>query len=203
MINSFAYRILCCVVALLLVTGQVSGTVCPLSSRTSSTLVAIGSIDSRQVESEHDAMLLKDEKYITSIVDIRGGGVGSAISDFNEYVGASKSRSWAVLVFSIITDTFSVTLMKTAQAESSMEKMVLSFFGLFISLSGFALALKAIDVSIAYAVWAAVGTAIVSIAGIVFFGERLDATKIACISMIIIGVVGLELSDRYGVDTIV
>lgn len=132
MIKSFVYRTLCCVVALLLVTGRVSGTVCPLSSKTSTTLAAIGSIDSRQVELEHDATLLKDAKHITSIVDIRGGGVGSAVSDFNEYIGASKSRSWAVLVFSIITDTFSVTLMKSAQAESSMEKMVVSFLGLFV-----------------------------------------------------------------------
>jgi len=65
------------------------------------------------------------------------------------------------------------------------------------SLAGFGFALKAIDVSIAYAVWASVGTAIVSIVGIVFFGERLDMAKVLCLAMILLGVVGLEMSDRH------
>jgi len=55
-------------------------------------------------------------------------------------------------VCSIVTDTYAVTLMKQAQAESSAKKLAMSYGGLFLSLSGFALALKSIDVSIAYAV---------------------------------------------------
>ncbi len=46
-------------------------------------------------------------------------------------------------------------------------------------------------------VWASVGTAIVSIVGIVFFGERLDMAKVLCLAMILLGVVGLEMSDRH------
>jgi multidrug transporter EmrE-like cation transporter len=46
-------------------------------------------------------------------------------------------------------------------------------------------------------IWASVGTAIVSIAGIVFFGERLDMAKIICLTLILLGVVGLELSGDH------
>ena len=46
-------------------------------------------------------------------------------------------------------------------------------------------------------VWASVGTAIVSIVGIVFFGERLDMAKVLCLAMILLGVVGLEMADRH------
>jgi multidrug transporter EmrE-like cation transporter len=46
-------------------------------------------------------------------------------------------------------------------------------------------------------VWAALGTAIVSTAGILLFGERCDARKFVCLLMIVGGVVGLELSDRH------
>ena len=46
-------------------------------------------------------------------------------------------------------------------------------------------------------VWAALGTAIVSIAGIVLFGERFDSAKIICLAMIVLGVVGLELSEGH------
>lgn len=61
-------------------------------------------------------------------------------------------------------------------------------FSLQFSLSGFALCLGAIEVSIAYAVWAALGTAIVSVVGIAFFGESYDAYKLLGLGMIIVGV---------------
>lgn len=46
-------------------------------------------------------------------------------------------------------------------------------------------------------VWAALGTAVVSVAGIVFFGERFDLAKVICLSMIVLGVVGLELTGQH------
>jgi uncharacterized membrane protein len=54
------------------------------------------------------------------------------ISDFNNYIGASRKRAWMVLMVSILTDTASVALMKTAQEESNVRKLVMSFFGFYI-----------------------------------------------------------------------
>ena len=71
-----------------------------------------------------------------SVIAIRGGGVGSMISDFNDYIGASKARSWVVLAFSVLFDTVSVALLKTAQAKSSQKQatqtIAISFFGFFL-----------------------------------------------------------------------
>lgn len=55
------------------------------------------------------------------------------------------------------------------------------------------MSLEHIDVGAAYAVWAALGTAVVSTAGVLLFEEPCDATKIACIVMIVVGVVGLNI----------
>ena len=82
-------------------------------------------------EHKFDPVANRDSDW-NAICAIRGGGVGSIVSDFNDYIGASKARSWAVLVFSILTDTVSVTLMKTAQEEGSVSKIVLSFIGFFL-----------------------------------------------------------------------
>jgi multidrug transporter EmrE-like cation transporter len=46
-------------------------------------------------------------------------------------------------------------------------------------------------------VWAALGTAIVSAAGIIIFEERFDNSKLAFLSMIVLGVVGLNLTDEH------
>lgn len=196
MLKAFRCRFLCCLLVLL--SRQVSGTFYQLASitPTTSTKVSCDHIGSGW-EQELGTVAKHGSDGVAYIHTIRGGGVGLMVSDFNDYIGASKARSWAVLAFSILTDTVAVTLMKTAQEESSVQKLVLSFLGFFFSLAGFALALKSIDVSIAYAIWASVGTAIVSIVGIVFFGERLNLTKIACLTLILLGTVGLELTDEH------
>src|SRR5438132_12707882 len=58
------------------------------------------------------------------------------------------------------------------------------------------LALRGIDLSIAYAVWSGVGTAIVAAIGIVWFGQPAGAWKLLSLAMIVLGVAGLHLSGR-------
>src|SRR5829696_1544135 len=57
-----------------------------------------------------------------------------------------------------------------------------------------ALALKSLEISLAYAVWAGVGTAAVAIIGMAALGETGNAMKLASIALVIGGVVGLNLS---------
>jgi small multidrug resistance pump len=58
------------------------------------------------------------------------------------------------------------------------------------------LALRRIDLSIAYAVWSGVGTAVVATIGIVWFGEPAGAGKLLSLVLIVIGVAGLNLAGR-------
>jgi len=55
------------------------------------------------------------------------------------------------------------------------------------------LALKKLEVSIAYAVWSGVGTALIGAIGILYFREAITALKLASLLLIIAGVVGLNL----------
>ena len=58
------------------------------------------------------------------------------------------------------------------------------------------LALRGIDLSIAYAVWSGVGTAIMAVIGIVWFGEPAGGWKLLSLALIVLGVAGLHLSGR-------
>ena len=58
------------------------------------------------------------------------------------------------------------------------------------------LALRGIDLSIAYAVWSGVGTAIVAAIGIFWFGEDAGAWKLLSLALIVLGVAGLHLAGR-------
>lgn len=59
-----------------------------------------------------------------------------------------------------------------------------------------ALALKGIELGMAYAVWAGIGTAVVAIVGIAIFNESLNLIKVLSILAIVVGVVGIHLADK-------
>jgi multidrug transporter EmrE-like cation transporter len=58
---------------------------------------------------------------------------------------------------------------------------------------GMTLAMTRIDMGVAYSVWAALGTATVSIWGMFFYDESADITKVCSLVLIVAGVVGLNL----------
>jgi drug/metabolite transporter (DMT)-like permease len=60
---------------------------------------------------------------------------------------------------------------------------------------GFNLCLSQIEVGVAYAVWAALGTMVVTSVGIIFFHENCSPVKLFCLALIIAGVVGLNLLE--------
>lgn len=52
-----------------------------------------------------------------------------------------------------------------------------------------------IDISVAYAIWSGLGTTLIATVGILWFREPLSAVKIISIGLIVLGVLGLRLSD--------
>jgi quaternary ammonium compound-resistance protein SugE len=57
-------------------------------------------------------------------------------------------------------------------------------------------AIKFLPVGTAYAVWTGMGAVGVAILGIVLFKESVDWYRLASISLVVIGIVGLKLTDN-------
>jgi small multidrug resistance pump len=57
-----------------------------------------------------------------------------------------------------------------------------------------ALVLKELELSLVYAIWAGIGTAAIALIGIAALGESVSALKVISIGLVIVGVVGLNLS---------
>src|SRR4051812_14478712 len=66
--------------------------------------------------------------------------------------------------------------------------------GYAISIWLLSVVVKTVPVSIAYAVWAGVGTASVAVIGYLWLGESMNLAKALCLGLIIVGVVGLNLA---------
>ena len=65
-------------------------------------------------------------------------------------------------------------------------------------LSAFALmsvSLKSLEIGTVYAIWAAAGTALIAIIGILFFGESFPWVKIVGLALVIVGVILLKISN--------
>jgi small multidrug resistance pump len=101
--------------------------------------------------------------------------------------------SWLFLILAIVFEVSGTTSMKLSQGFTKPLPSLLLFLFYGCSFGALTLALKTIDVSVAYAVWSGLGTALIAAAGILWFKEPLTALKVVSIALIIIGVIGLNL----------
>ena len=72
--------------------------------------------------------------------------------------------------------------------------LVLFFYAL--SIIALTFAVNRLDVSVAYAVWSGMGTALVAMIGLWFFQESVTSAKVVALGLIIVGVVMLHLTSE-------
>ncbi|ODT56597.1 MAG: molecular chaperone [Methylobacterium sp. SCN 67-24] len=70
---------------------------------------------------------------------------------------------------------------------------ILTIVSMIVSLGLLGLALKTLPVGTAYAIWTGIGTVGTALLGIWLLGEPATALRLACIALIVSGIVGLKL----------
>ena len=118
-------------------------------------------------------------------------GGNLAVSTF--WVPAVSAVYLALAIMLEICGTTSLKLSDGFTRIGPSGAVVLCYAASFALLS---LALRRIELSIAYAVWSGVGTAVVATIGIFWFGESAGGWKLLCLALIVLGVAGLHLSER-------
>ncbi len=101
---------------------------------------------------------------------------------------------WIYLVIAILLEVAGTTCMKLSDGFAKPLFGVLLFVFYFSSFAVLTLALKKIDVSLAYAIWAGAGTALIAAIGMFYFNEPVSLYKIFGVLLIIGGVITLNLS---------
>lgn len=69
----------------------------------------------------------------------------------------------------------------------------LTVASMVVSLGLLGIALKSLPVGTAYAVWTGIGTVGTAVLGMILFGESAAALRLACIGLIVAGIIGLKL----------
>ena len=104
--------------------------------------------------------------------------------------------AWFALAAAIASEIAGTLALKSASGGSA-SAVGLVVVGYATSFALMFVVLRRIDVSIAYAVWAGTGTAVIALVGMVALGEPMTAIKVASIALVIAGVVGLNLGGAH------
>jgi quaternary ammonium compound-resistance protein SugE len=101
---------------------------------------------------------------------------------------------WLALVLAGVMEIVWAMALKYSDGLSRLWPMVWMALAMPLSFAFLALSLRSIPFGTAYAIWAGIGAAGVVLVGMLLFGERTDVFRIACLVMIVTGMVGLKLA---------
>jgi small multidrug resistance pump len=104
--------------------------------------------------------------------------------------------AWIYLTLAIGLEV-TATLSLKAAGDGNPPAIVAVLIGYVGSFAFLLLVLRRMDVSVAYAVWAGAGTALIAMIGITALGEPASMAKLGSVALIVVGVVGLNLSGAH------
>ncbi len=100
------------------------------------------------------------------------------------------------LLLAILAEVTGTTCVKLSEGFTRLlpSALILVFYGLSLGFLG--LALKKMDLSLAYAIWSGLGIAFVASVGVLWFREPVTAVKVVSLGLIVVGVAGLNVGGE-------
>ncbi|WP_448188677.1 quaternary ammonium compound efflux SMR transporter SugE [Azospirillum sp. sgz301742] len=101
--------------------------------------------------------------------------------------------AWVYLLIAGLFETGWAIGLKYTEGFSRLWPSLLTLAAMAVSFLFLSLALKTLPVGTGYAVWTGIGAVGTVILGIVLFGEPASLARLACIGLIVAGILGLKL----------
>jgi len=102
--------------------------------------------------------------------------------------------SWILLVVAGLFEIAWAVGLKFTNGFTRLWPSVGTLAGLFISVGLLGVASKSLPIGTAYAVWTGIGAVGTVICGIAFLGDPATPFRLACVGLIIIGILGLKIA---------
>ena len=103
--------------------------------------------------------------------------------------------AWAYLALAGLFEVGWAIGLKYTEGFTRIVPSVLTLASMVVSVLLLGLALKTLPVGTGYAVWTGIGTVGTALLGIYLMGEPATATRLACIGLIVAGILGLKLAS--------
>jgi quaternary ammonium compound-resistance protein SugE len=101
--------------------------------------------------------------------------------------------AWFVLLTAGLFEIGWAVGLKYTQGFTRLWPTLATVASMVISLWLLGLALRTLPLGTAYAIWTGVGTVGTALLGMVLFSEPADVVRLACIGLIVAGIIGLRL----------
>jgi small multidrug resistance pump len=98
------------------------------------------------------------------------------------------------LIVVVLLDVTALTCMKLSWGFTRIGPVFIVALCYGLELLCQSLALRHFQLSTAYAIWGSAGTALSTVVGIMWFRERATAWKMTSLGLVVLGVIGLNLS---------
>jgi len=103
--------------------------------------------------------------------------------------------AWIYLCIAGLLEILWAISLKHSDGFSNLRWSLWTVVGMIASFYFLAQSLKTIPVGTAYAIWTGIGAAGTAILGIILFSESAALPRIACIGLILAGIIGLKLTS--------
>lgn len=100
---------------------------------------------------------------------------------------------YIALIIAIVTETIGTTAMQASQQFTKPLPALICVVFYAASFYFMAQALKVMPVGIVYAIWSGLGIVLIAFIGFVIFGQRLDLPAVMGLTLIIAGIVVIQL----------
>ena len=105
----------------------------------------------------------------------------------------SVNAAWAVLVVSGLFETIWAVGLARTEGFTRVGPSAVVLAAMAVSIYGLSVAVRVLPIGTAYAVWSGIGAVGAAVFGIVVLGEPRTAARLACLVLILAGVVGLKV----------
>ena len=109
-----------------------------------------------------------------------------------------KTVAWIILVVAGLFEIGWAIGLKYTEGFTRLWPTVCTIVSMMLSVWLLGLALRTLPVGTAYTVWTGVGAAGTVLLGIVLFDEPATTARLACVALIVAGIVGLKLTTPMG-----
>ena len=105
-------------------------------------------------------------------------------------------QQWVFLSVAIVSEVVATSALKTSEGFSRLWPSLIVTVGYVSAFYFLSLTLKTIPIGVAYAIWSGVGVALIALIAWVFFGQALDTPAVIGLSLIVTGVVVLNVFSK-------
>jgi small multidrug resistance pump len=101
--------------------------------------------------------------------------------------------AWLYLGVAIVAEVIATSFLKESDGFTKLWPSIITIVGYGVAFFALSQAIRTLDLGIAYAIWAGVGTALIVTVGMVFFHQSLDLAAWIGVGLIVLGVVVINV----------